>query len=262
MTGEDHPDVFTNEDLCACERGPVGVRDCPRGGTCSICCHGCAADCAARASDEDERAEAIAAELSDAPVPPLAAAVESEVIWRPAARGVSAGWMPAARAPALARTPAPAPAWTLMFSLREPYATSIVRGLKTVEFRRRIPAAVRDLAKGQRVRILVYASRRGRLLGEVSCTGLIAASPADLWRLVVEQGRTPGIDRVRFHEYFTRAPIGYGLLLADPVEYAKPLEATLHAGFRAPQSFAYAGSLPPSLIEAADAAAEEARRRG
>lgn len=219
------PEQDPREGVCACERGPVAERDCPRGGTCSTCCDGCAADCGLRASDEAERAEAIAAELGAEPEP---------------ARSF-ASW--------------------LLFSLREPYATSIIRGLKTVEFRRRVPTAVRELGEGERARILVYASRRGRVLGEVSCTGLIAATPADLWRLVLEQGRTPGIDRVRFHEYFTRAPLGYGLLLADPIEYAQPLDAKLH-GLRPPQAFAYAGSLPGSLLAAADAAAEEARARG
>jgi len=143
----------------------------------------------------------------------------------------------------------------IVMSIRSKYAEAILDpgcGRKDIEFRRRPPAALRTQ---DRSRILIYASHgSGMLVGEVTCTGLIEAQPDDLWRIAIARGFRGAIDRRAFQQYFNGASLGFGLLLESPIRYADPIQARGWAGFTPPQSFAYTGSIPASLLAAADAA--------
>jgi len=94
----------------------------------------------------------------------------------------------------------------VLLSAKPRWASKLVDGTKTVEFRRRGPG--RD-AIGKPM--LIYASSpSSQLIGFGDIKDAVRADPSELWRRYAEQG---GVEEDEFRTYFAGAPLGDALIV-------------------------------------------------
>lgn len=126
----------------------------------------------------------------------------------------------------------------LLLSVKPRWASKLVDGTKTIEFRRRGPG--RD-AIGKPM--LIYASApSSQLIGFGGIKDAVRADPSELWRRYAEQG---GIEEDDFRAYFSGAPLGDALIVNCsrlPHYIGRNLLRTRY-GVRPPQSWSW---LPPT----------------
>jgi predicted transcriptional regulator len=116
-------------------------------------------------------------------------------------------------------------------SIRPQFASAILDGSKTVEFRKRA------LAEDVRRVVIYTTSPVQAVVGEFTVANQIVASPRALWR---RYSSVAGIDRAAFFKYFDGATDAVGIVIDSVVEYETPrLLDDVKPGARPPQSFMY-----------------------
>lgn len=118
-----------------------------------------------------------------------------------------------------------------LFSIKPRYADAILKGVKTVEFRR-TPLAP-DVSH-----VVIYATTPvKRVIGAFEVAGVDQASPAALWNSYAAVG---GIGRADYVAYFNGVENGYAIRVRRPRRWPEPLALhDLSPGLRAPQSYQY-----------------------
>mgnify|MGYP001255141154 CR=1 FL=1 len=103
----------------------------------------------------------------------------------------------------------------VVLSLHQRHATAVMKGLKTVEIRRRFA----DRWTGRRASI--YASSgTGSLLGTITIRNVIKAKPAEIWERF---GTRVGCSYAEFEAYAGARRYLYALELSDPEPYEAPV---------------------------------------
>lgn len=118
---------------------------------------------------------------------------------------------------------------TILLSIHPEYAGKIFSGEKTIEFRKgNIPIETRF--------VVVYATAPvSKVLGVVSVSRVVEASPASLWRRF---GAVGGICRDLFFRYYENTAIARGLVI-ESVFHKRRSDIHRLTQFKPPQSFAY-----------------------
>lgn len=125
----------------------------------------------------------------------------------------------------------------LILSIKPKYADKIIAGLKTVELRRRF---AREAVIGARV--FIYSSSPAKVMvGYATISDVRYLPVRRIWELY---GAEACITRAEFDKYFAGVEDGYAIALSKPRRLSK--SATMESlkkrfGFRAPQSYRYAG---------------------
>lgn len=116
--------------------------------------------------------------------------------------------------------------------IKPKYAVLIQRGLKRVEYRRRLPARPFSW-------LIVYSSSpTQRVVAIAKVTGTVEGSRRQVWD---ETGSRGGVSRREFDNYFAGAK-RCGYICLGEITPINPVRPTLGArGFKIPQSFSYVG---------------------
>lgn len=121
---------------------------------------------------------------------------------------------------------------TVLFSIRRAHAQNILSGIKTVEYRRRLPVR---LASGARV--LIYeTSPTAMVTGEALVRSIESAPPSVLWETTQSLG---GIARELFDDYFANRSMAHAIHLHHVATFDTPRLLADFGIARAPQSFCY-----------------------
>lgn len=121
---------------------------------------------------------------------------------------------------------------SVLLSVKPSFASAILDGTKTFEFRR-----VRFAAPGVRKVVLYASSPVSRVIGEFVVSDILSMRPAALWQAT---HRGAGISRAYFDEYFAGRSLGFALKVDEPRRYRVPRVLRGHYGIsRPPQSFCY-----------------------
>jgi predicted transcriptional regulator len=118
-----------------------------------------------------------------------------------------------------------------LMSIRPQFASAILEGTKTVEFRKR--ALANDIH-----RVIIYTTSPVQaVVGEFTIARQVIASPRALWR---RYSKVAGIDRRSFFEYFEGTTHAVGIIIDVVTEYETPVSIEeIEPGARPPQSFKY-----------------------
>jgi predicted transcriptional regulator len=116
-------------------------------------------------------------------------------------------------------------------SIRPQFASAILNGTKTVEFRKR--ALANDIQ-----RVIIYTTAPVQaVVGEFTIASQIVTSPGALWRRF---SKVAGIDRRSFFEYFEGTTEAVGIVIDAVTEYDTPVSIEdIEPGAKPPQSFIY-----------------------
>lgn len=120
----------------------------------------------------------------------------------------------------------------VLISIHPRFAEAIVRGEKTVEFRRR-------WTKREVSHLVIYATAPiKRIVAVAIIKEVVEESPAKLWKLSQAQGG--GVTRAELSDYFTGLKSGFGILLETITPLRHPIDfCEVFPGFRGPQSFRF-----------------------
>jgi len=120
-------------------------------------------------------------------------------------------------------------------SIRPQFASAILDGTKTIEFRKRA------LAEGVNRVVIYTTSPVQAVVGVFSVADQVMASSRALWR---RYASVAGIDRAAFFKYFEGTTDAVGILIDTVIEYEtpRPLDE-VNPGARPPQSFMYLRSI-------------------
>jgi len=125
----------------------------------------------------------------------------------------------------------------VIFSIKPKYADQIMAGVKTVELRRRFSS---EVAIGSHA--FIYSSTPAKaMVGYATIADVRRLSVARIW---AEYAGEAGITRQEFDAYFDGVAHGFVIALRDARRFKR--SATMNDlrerfGFRAPQSYQYAG---------------------
>ena len=130
----------------------------------------------------------------------------------------------------------PPPRRDVILSIKPAYSEKILKGVKTVELRRRFP-----LSAGQGAIAYIYSTAPVRaLVGAAEITNVERLPVDALWR---QHGKSASIRKPDFDAYFSGLEEGYALKFNQARPFSRPLnlvELKERFGFKAPQSFLYA----------------------
>jgi predicted transcriptional regulator len=132
----------------------------------------------------------------------------------------------------------------VIFSIKPKYADQIMAGAKTIELRRRFS---NEALIGARA--FIYSSTPAKaMIGYATIGDVRRLSVAEIWDQYSDEA---GVTREEFDEYFRGVSEGYAISLRDARRFTT--SATINDlrerfGFRAPQSYRYAGTEYRALI--------------
>ncbi len=132
----------------------------------------------------------------------------------------------------------------LVFSIAPAWVDLIVRGIKTVELRRRVPKALLS------AHALIYETHPKRQIGFFCRVGpVISGPPDDLWPRV---GESTGTTREVFEDYFSGVSVCHAIIVREVTALRTPLTlAQLRdaIGFQPPQSWCRASQPLLDLVK-------------
>lgn len=136
---------------------------------------------------------------------------------------------------------APTTGRVALLAIHPEYAGAILRGHKTVEFRKRPLAA--DVTT-----VVLYATAPvSRIVGKFRVADIVLATPARLWRRHHDTG---AIAQEAFDRYYCDTEAGAAILVQDATSYGREVAlAELTPSPAIPQSFTY---LDESILEQLD----------
>jgi predicted transcriptional regulator len=133
----------------------------------------------------------------------------------------------------------------VIFSIKPKYAEEIMTGRKTVELRRRFSNVAVIGA-----RAFIYSSSPVKEMIGYATISDVRCLPIDkIWEIYGQEAR---ISRVDFDHYFEGVNEGYVIALQAPQRLRESISMRSlqeRFGFRAPQSYRYAGAEYHSLIQ-------------
>ena len=97
----------------------------------------------------------------------------------------------------------------MLLALHPRWAELILRGAKTAEVRRRIPAA----GAAGRVAALYATAPVSALVGQARFSATLSGAPEAVWREMMEQGEEPCLARREYDAYARGAPTVHALLI-------------------------------------------------
>lgn len=118
-----------------------------------------------------------------------------------------------------------------LMAIHPRYANAILDGEKTVEFRKRPPAA--DVTT-----VVIYATAPvQKIVGEFTVDHILVEPPGQLWSALHMVG---GIEQEAFNAYYSHTGMATAIMVSAPRRYARPVGlADLDPAPAVPQSFAY-----------------------
>jgi len=119
----------------------------------------------------------------------------------------------------------------VLLSIKPEYATAISKGLKKIEFRKKIFADTVE-------RAFIYSSfPLKKIIGGFLIQHIERGTPSEIWEKYSEVG---GISKEKFDSYYLGHEIAYGIDISSYINYEKPLDpCEFDSTFRAPQSYCY-----------------------
>lgn len=118
----------------------------------------------------------------------------------------------------------------ILLSVKPEYIDKIFDGLKTFEYRRKLPQKTISS-------IVLYATDPvQRIVGEVEVIGTISASPTALWE---QTKHSAGISRAKYRDYFNKRKKANAFILGKVTRYQSPKALSDYKISSAPQSFQY-----------------------
>jgi predicted transcriptional regulator len=119
---------------------------------------------------------------------------------------------------------------TIILSIKPEYVEKIFAGVKTYEFRRRLPK--KDVNK-----IVIYCTNPiKKILGEVEVTDIVSDHPQYLWERTKEQA---GVSYLNYKKYFSGCNVAYAYHLGKAFKYSIPKKLSDFNIHKPPQSFIY-----------------------
>ena len=118
----------------------------------------------------------------------------------------------------------------ILLSIKPEYADKIFAGTKKYEYRKRIASSSVDT-------IVLYSTFPvRRILGEITVTRTICASPSAIWDQTKDGA---GICREKFRKYFKGSKKAYAYCIGTVNIYDSPVSLEAFGLSRGPQSFVY-----------------------
>lgn len=119
----------------------------------------------------------------------------------------------------------------VLLSVKPEYATAISKGIKKVEFRKKVFADTVDVA-------FVYSSfPQKKIVGSFLIQHIEKGTPSEIWNRYSEVGCIP---KQKFESYYKGHEIAYGIEIPTFLSYENPLDPyDFDSSFRAPQSYCY-----------------------
>ena len=118
-----------------------------------------------------------------------------------------------------------------ILSIKPIYANAILKGVKTVEFRKRVFKKNVD-------KIFIYSSSPTKMIvGYFTFSNIVEDTPENLWKTFQKVG---GINKVDFFDYYKETEKGFGIVIKEVVKFdveKDPIEFI--ENFTAPQSYVY-----------------------
>jgi|SRR5690554_328575 len=118
-----------------------------------------------------------------------------------------------------------------ILSIKPIYANAILKGVKTVEFRKRVFKKNVD-------KIFIYSSSPTKMIvGYFTFSNIVEDTPENLWKTFQKVG---GISKDDFFEYYKETEKGFGIVIKELVKFEvekDPIEFI--ENFTAPQSYVY-----------------------
>jgi len=118
-----------------------------------------------------------------------------------------------------------------ILSIKPIYANAILKGVKTVEFRKRVFKKNVD-------KIVIYSSSPTKMIvGYFTFSNIVEDTPENLWKTFQKVG---GISKDDFFEYYKETEKGFGIVIKELVKFEvekDPIEFI--ENFTAPQSYVY-----------------------
>lgn len=118
-----------------------------------------------------------------------------------------------------------------ILSIKPIYANAILKGVKTVEFRKRVFKKNVD-------KIFIYSSSPTKMIvGYFTFSNIVEDTPENLWKTFQKVG---GINKVDFFDYYKETEKGFGIVIKEVVKFdveKDPMEFI--ENFTAPQSYVY-----------------------
>lgn len=119
----------------------------------------------------------------------------------------------------------------VILSIKPVYANAILKGVKTVEFRKRVFKKNVD-------KIFIYSSSPTKMIvGYFTFSNIVEDTPENLWKTFQKVG---GINKVDFFDYYKETEKGFGIVIKEVVKFdveKDPMEFI--ENFTAPQSYVY-----------------------
>lgn len=132
----------------------------------------------------------------------------------------------------------------VIFSIKPKYADQIMAGIKTVELRRRF---TNEAPIGARA--FIYSSAPAKaMVGYATIADVRLLRIEEIWKQYRDQ---TGVSRSEYEAYFHGRTHGYVIALRDPQRFRSSASMDYlreRFGFRAPQSYRYAGTEYRALI--------------
>lgn len=132
----------------------------------------------------------------------------------------------------------------VIFSIKPKYADRIMEGVKTVELRRRF---ANEAPIGARA--FIYSSGPTKaMLGYATIADVRRLRVDEIWKEYADEA---SVSQAEFDAYFDGLTHGYVITLRDPRRFKKSASISYlreRFGFRAPQSYRYAGIEYRALI--------------
>ena len=119
----------------------------------------------------------------------------------------------------------------VLLSIKPEYASAIAKGVKKVEFRKRIFSETAE-------RAFVYSSSPvKKIIGSFLVSHIEKGTPDYIWEKYSKCG---SISRDKFFDYFQNHTVAFGIEISRFDLYKEPLDPySIDSKFRAPQSFCY-----------------------
>lgn len=123
----------------------------------------------------------------------------------------------------------------IVLSIKPLYSEKIIKGIKTIELRRRFP-----LSTSRGTTIYIYStSPVMALIGSAEIDNVERLTVTDLWKI---HGKSASIRKIDFDNYFNGRDEGFALKITKPRKFMRPFclrDLKERFGFKAPQSFVY-----------------------
>ncbi len=123
----------------------------------------------------------------------------------------------------------------VLLSIKPVYATAILKGMKKVEFRKKV------FAKTVKVAFVYSSFPQKRIIGYFKVRHIEKGTPQEIWDRYSDVGC---ISKQKFDTYYIGHELAYGIEISSFYGYEHPLDpCDFDSSFRAPQSYCYVDNI-------------------